>query len=292
VTDIPFFIGSFTSHLSSFEAVDKGSALYLMMLKCNGRFQPFGEFMSTRRKTPLSIKTVEPAICSIDLRQSILQQVPFFASLDSGEIRAINQHFREYSFQPGESIYFSGEPAANLYVVASGRVKLLRHSASGQDVLLDILKPGDYFGNLTMMVDAEYASTAQAQTAVCILSIRTETFRTILLQYPQVTLALLDSTTKRMQEAQETVQWLSIHPVEQRIAAALLKLAYKMGEITAEGILIQMPLSRDDLAQMTGTTPETASRIISQFQKAGLVRSGRQWIAINDIHNLESIAVN
>jgi CRP-like cAMP-binding protein len=246
--------------------------------------------MSTRRKSPLQIEIVEPAACSVDLRLSILQQVPFFAGLSLTEIGAINQQFREYGYQPDDTIYFSGDKAAHLYVVASGRVKLLRHSASGQDVLLDILQPGDYFGSLTALPDEAYPDTAQAQTAVCILAITIESFRELLPRYPVITLSVLDITASQLQDAREMVHRLSVDPVERRIAAVLLKLADKLGEISAEGILIQMPLSRDDLAQMAGTTSETASRTISQFQKDGLVHSGRQWIALTNKPGLEAIA--
>lgn len=246
--------------------------------------------MSTRRKTPVQIESVEPAACSVDLRLSILQQTPFFNSLSPAEMGTVNEQFREYGYQPDESIYFSGEKATNLYVVASGQVKLLRHSMSGQDVLLDILKQGDYFGSLTTLTDAIYPDTAQAQTAVCVLSISTDAFRALLQQHPAMALTVLDITARRLQETQETVRRLSVNSVEQRIAAVLLKLADKLGEITDEGILIQMTLSRDDLAQMSGTTTETASRIISQFQKAGLVHSGRQWLALTDKPGLQEIA--
>jgi CRP-like cAMP-binding protein len=236
------------------------------------------------------VETVEPAACSVDLRLSILQQVPFFANLSSAEIGAINEQFREYGFQPGESIYFSGETATHLHVVAAGQVKLLRHSVSGQDVLLDILKPGDYFGSLATLAGEAYPDTAQAQTAVCVLSISSGDFRASLQQYPRVALAVMSRTARRLQETQEMVRRLSVNSAEQRLAAVLLKLADKLGEATDEGILIQMPLSRDDLAQMSGTTAETASRIVSQFQKEGLVHSGRQWLAITDRLRLESIA--
>lgn len=246
--------------------------------------------MSTRRRTPVQIETVEPAACSIDLRLSILQQTPFFNGLSPSEMGAVNEQFREFGYQPGASIYFSGEKAANLYIVASGRVKLLRHSLSGQDVLLDILQPGDYFGTLMGVADDLYPETAVAQTAVCVLTIEAETFRTLLQQYPTAALSVLDITAKRLHDTQETVRRLSTNSVEQRIAAVLLKLADKLGEKTDEGILIQMVLSRDDLAQMSGTTTETASRIISQFQKAGLVHSGRQWLALTDKPGLQEIA--
>jgi CRP-like cAMP-binding protein len=246
--------------------------------------------MAIRRKTPLEVETIEPAICTIELRLNVLQQLPFFAGLLPGEITAINQRFREAGYQPGDSIYRSGETIRHLYVVAVGKVKLLRHTLSGQDVLLDILTPGEFFGSLTPVAGEVHPDTAQAQTAVCVLRISSDDFRAILQKYPSVALSVLDLTTARLQEAQETVRQLSAHPVEQRIAATLLRLADKLGQASAEGLLLQMPLSRDDLAQMTGTTTETASRIMSQFQKEGLVHSGRQWIAISDRPGLETVA--
>lgn len=245
--------------------------------------------MTKRRKTPVNVETVDAAVCSIDLRLSILQKVPFFASLSAADIGAVNEQFREYGFQAGETIYLSGGRATHLYVVAAGQVKLLRHSMSGQDVLLDILQPGDYFGSLTAM-DEGYAGTAVAQTDLCVLRISIEAFRTLLQQYPAVGLAVLDITAGRLRETQEMVRRLSVESVEQRVAAVLHKLALRLGEITGEGVLIQMSLSRDDLAQMAGTTTETASRIVSQLQKEGLVQSGRQWIAIRDMDRLEAIA--
>jgi len=246
--------------------------------------------MANRRKTPVDIESIEPLSCSIDLRLSILQQVPFFVGLPLTDIRAINDQFHEYGYQPGDTIYYSGDRSVNLYVVAAGKVKLLRHTLSGQDVLLNILVPGEFFGSLTMLGDGVLPDSAQAQTAACILAITTERFRALLRQYASIAVAVLDITAIRLQEAQETVRQLSAHPVEQRLAATLLKLAEKLGEPNELGLLIQMPLSRDDLAQMTGSTTETVSRIMSQFQKEGLIQSGRQWVAVRDKPRLERIA--
>lgn len=246
--------------------------------------------MSKRRKTPLEPEAIEPASCTVDRRLEILQQLPFFAGLSALDISSINRQFREYGYLPGETIYLSGDAGTHLYVVAAGKVKVLRHTVTGQDVLLDILMPGEFFGSLTPVVGDVYPDTAQAQTAACVLAIGSHAFRTILQDYPSTALAVLDLTTVRLQDAQETVRQLSAHPVEQRIAVTLLKLADKLGQVTDEGLLIQMPLSRDDLAQMTATTTETASRIMSHFQREGLVRSGRQWVAISDRSRLESIA--
>lgn len=246
--------------------------------------------MPERRKSPLEPESIEPQQCSTELRLKILGQVPFFRGLSPQDLAAVNRLFRERGFAPEETIYFAGDPAERLYVVAAGKVKLMRHTAGGKDVLLDMLTPGEFFGSLSALGDAEYPDTAQAQTEVCVLGIGSEEFRSILKDLPAVALAVLDLVAERLKEAHERVRQLSAHPAEQRIAYALLKLAEKLGQEREVGLLIQAPLSRDDLAQMTGTTTETASRVMSRFQKDGLIRAGRQWVAIADRAGLETIA--
>lgn len=245
--------------------------------------------MSSRRKSPLDLEPIEPHMCSVELRLEILSHVPFFAGLSEPAISDINQHFIERGFTAGETIYFAGDPAMCLYVVADGKIKLLRHSWSGKDVLLDLLTTGEFFGSLSTLEDDYYPDTAQAQTAACVLSIGSEDFRAILDNYPQAALKILDITAERLKSAHETIRQLSAFPVEKRIAHTLLKLGEKIGQKEPVGLLIQVPLSRDDLAEMTGTTTETASRIMSQFQKVGLVESGRQWVAIKDQNRLAAI---
>lgn len=235
-----------------------------------------------RRHSPVEIEIVPPVACTIDLRLEILGNLPFFASLSPGEVVAANERFREQGFAAGEIIAFSGEPATHLYAVASGHVKLLHHTLAGKDILLDLLIPGEFFGNLSAQEEAVYPETAVAQTNLCVLAIPTVAFRTILAQHPSAALAVLDLTAERLQSAQERVRQLSAYPVEQRIAATLLQLAEKLGSEHEAGWLIQTPLSRDDLAQMTGTTPESASRVMSQLSREGIIASGRQWVAITD----------
>lgn len=246
--------------------------------------------MAIRRSTPVRTENIEPQMCSIHTRHKILSQVPFFSHLSVEEVTEVNQLFHEQGYKSGESVYFAGEPATHLYVVAVGKVKLIRHTLSGQDIVLDMLTPGEFFGSLSVLGDEEYQDTAQAQTNCCVLAITAETFQTVLQRYPSVALSALNMVTHRLKEVHETVRQLSAHSVEQRIAAALLKLAEKVGEQQAEGLLIQVPLSRQDLAEMTGTTTETASRVMSQFQKDGFISTGRQWVAITNAAELESIA--
>jgi CRP/FNR family transcriptional regulator, nitrogen oxide reductase regulator len=233
---------------------------------------------------------VDPAVCSLEYRLKIIGRLPFFRHLPAEAIVEINRLFEDRDVPAEQAIYFEGDPGEHLYLVAMGKVKLLRHTASGRDVLLDILRGGEYFGSLTILGGRGYTETAVAQTDCCILQISSSNFEKILNRYPDVSLKVLQAVGKRLEESQEIVKQLSVYSADQRIAAALIRLAKKMGEQKEGGMLIQLPFSRLDLAAMTGTTVETVSRVMSRFAKQGLVTAGRKWVEINDIQGLEHIA--
>lgn len=243
-----------------------------------------------RRVTPLDQDHIEPHMCSMDLRLYILSHLPFFQGLSADQIREINPQFVDRGYQSGVIIYTEGDPASRLYVVADGIVKLTQMSQSGKEVMLDVLKSGEFFGSLTHSARDVYTQTAYAQTPVCALSIEGRQFRQILKDHSQIALHVMDIMTERLRESQEMVRLISTAPVEQRIAFVLLKLADKLGEKDATGLLIQMPLSREDIANLTALTTETVSRVMSQFQKENLIQSGRQWVAISAKEELKNIA--
>ena len=246
--------------------------------------------MGNRRKTPVEIDTIPAHQCSIGLRLELLGKLPFLASLSADELAAANKRFKARDFAEGATIYFADDPATHLYVVAIGQVRLMQHSPAGKDVLLDVLQPGEFFGSLMPGDDGRYAETAQAHTDTCILGINAEEFSRLMTSDPGIALAVLDLTTERLRAAQETVRRLSAYPMEQRLAAVLVRLAGKLGEQRADDLLIRTRLSREDLAQMTAATPETISRIMTQLQKDGLVSSGRQWVAVKDLDGLRRLA--
>jgi len=243
-----------------------------------------------RRHTPLDRDRVPASACTPEHRHQILRRVPFFQDLDDTAIAAINARFRAFAYDADEAIYRSGQSASELHVVADGHVRLVRYAQDGRKVVLDVLALGEFFGGLSLLGDTEYTDIAEAQTDCCVLGIRAAEFRDTLHQFPSVALHVLDYTSERLRAAHETIEGLSAHSVEERIAALLLRLGDKLGEESPEGRLIQMPLSRRDIASMTGTTPETASRILSDFREADLIDSGRQWIALRDVERLMDVA--
>lgn len=156
--------------------------------------------------------------------------------------------------------------------------------------MLDMLTPGEFFGSLSTLGDDVYPDTAQAHTQTCVLSIHADDFRRILEKHPAVALKVVDIVSSRLRTAHERVRQISIVSVEGRIASLLLVLSKKFGKPSDLGLLIQSPLTREDLAAMTGTTAETASRVMSQFLKDGLIRTGRKWVSILDQDALARIA--
>lgn len=227
--------------------------------------------------------------CSPSMRLAILRRVPLFAALDDRELALVDRRFHERGYAAGETIYYTGEPATTLYVVAAGKVKLLRH-APRQDVLLDFVAPGELLGGLPVMGDRAYPDTAQAQTDCCLLEVLAGDFQAILDAHPPVTRALLGAVSERLLAAQATIGQISAYPVESRVAATLLALARRFGAAEGAAERIELPLSRQDLADMTGATVETVSRVISQLRRQGLVRSGRGWVALLDREGLAAIA--
>lgn len=246
--------------------------------------------MIRKRTTPLETCGQSPGSCSADLRARILSNAPYFRGLPPQAIDAVNDLFRSTDYPAGASLYHEGDPAEMLYLVAHGKVKLVQHSASGNEVLLDLLSQGEPFGGLTTLGQRRYPQTAVAHTDCCALTITTADFRHLIRTYPEVALSALDGVARDLEAAHDVIRSLSTLPVEARIAQVLTNLAGRLGEADEQGVLIQSPLSQQDLAAMVATTPATVSRVISSLRRRGYLDTGRQWIRIRDVDGLEQLA--
>lgn len=243
-----------------------------------------------RHRSPVEPVTFGPLSCSPAEQLRLLGNAPFFARLSPAEVEEVHASFRQAHYTAGQAIHFAGEEATRLSIVAAGRVKLARPALDGQEVLLEILGPGDYFGSLADLGDHAYREDATSHTECCVLYTTAGEFHRLLERYPVVALSTLDIVAGRLRDAQESIEQISTYPVERRVAAALIRLAGQAGRANDESVLIEMPLSRQDLAGMTGAQVETVSRVISDFRRRGLVESGRNWIAVRDMDGLGDIA--
>src|SRR5512139_1607093 len=158
-----------------------------------------------RPKSPVRLDWVDPAVCSLEYRLKIIGRLPFFRHLSPEAIVVVSGLFDDRDVAAEQVIYFEGDPGEYLYLVAMGKVKLMRHTASGREVLLDILRGGEYFGSLALLGGRGYTETAVAQTDCCILQISASNFEKVLNKYPDVTFKVLQAVGQRLEESQEIV---------------------------------------------------------------------------------------
>lgn len=245
--------------------------------------------MTPRRKMPILLPMTEPHQCTPAVRLQALGQVPLFEGLEEAELAVVDAQCRAQGFSTGDAIYHTGEAASRFYVVADGLVKATRSTADGHETLLDILGSGDFLGALPMLGPHEYTDTAWAMTPLCLLGLDAGGFETVMEQFPSVARATLGGVSRRLTESQEAVHLLSGATLEQRLAATLLLLAAKNGKSWDGGTLVQVPLSRDDLAAMTGAATESVSRLLSTWRRAGIIETGRRWVAIHNDEALKAL---
>jgi len=216
--------------------------------------------------------------------------IPLLATLPPEARGVLLPLFRPRQLGRDETVFFEGDPAEVLYVVGSGKIKLLKHSDAGKDIVLEVVAAGDTFGELGILDGGVYPVSAQAMEQGMVWGIRRSDYLNLLRQYPALGLAVAQSLGKRLRDAYEMMLSLAVERVERRIARVLLKLAAATGQRTKEGILIGTPLTRQDIADMTGTTVETAIRVMSRFSKRGIIRSRRGRVVLAEPHQLVVIA--
>jgi len=190
----------------------------------------------------------------------------------------------------GVSFFREGDPAESFFVVQSGSVKLTQVTPEGHQVVLRLIGAGDPFGGVAAFGGGAYPVSAEAVTDVTALEWPGQVMASLMETYPKLAINAVRFVAARLHELQVQYRQLATEKVERRVARALLRLGEQAGRRTEAGILIDLPLSREDIAQMTGTTLYTVSRIISRFEADGLVEAGRQHIVIRDPQALTSIA--
>ncbi len=213
-----------------------------------------------------------------------------FRGITPSEVDAALQIAHVKTLQDGAYFFMEGDPAETAYVLVSGKVKLVQVTMDGQQIILGYLVPGRVYGIIAILKQVTYPVSAQAVGECKSISWDQPTLNQIMEQCPRLALNALRIMSGQIRQLQNTVKDLSTKRVEQRIARAILRLARQSGRRTKEGVLIDLPLSRQDLAEMTGTTLYTVSRMLKEWEKSGLVQSKRQQVIITFPHGLVSIA--
>jgi CRP-like cAMP-binding protein len=221
---------------------------------------------------------------------SLLENIALFKNLSDSDLQAVIREAGELSYDEGSFIFYQEDPAERIFVLKSGRVKLTQLSTDGQQVLMRVMTPGMMFAAISIVEGTVYPVSAEAAGHCEVLYWSQETLLSLIQRYPVLALNALKVLAGHVREFQDRYRELATERVERRVARAVLRLASQTGIKTDEGILLNLPLTRQDLAEMSGTTLFTVSRILSNWEGKGLVIPGRERLVIRFPHGLVSIA--
>ncbi|WP_119419698.1 Crp/Fnr family transcriptional regulator [Desertibaculum subflavum] len=216
--------------------------------------------------------------------------LPVFAGLAPGELDELLREARTVRFPKGSTVFSQDEEAHSFFVLLNGHVRAVKLTPAGQQIVVRYVGPGELFGIAPAIGSSTYPATAIAASESLALAWRSAAWPRLIARYPSLAGTALQTVGSRLQEAHTRVIEMTTEQVEQRVARALLRLAQQAGKKVDEGVQIDFPITRQDVAEMIGTTLHTVSRILSAWEDQGLVEGGRQRIVIRDPHKLVMLA--
>jgi len=190
----------------------------------------------------------------------------------------------------GETLFHQGDPAYKSFLVLSGRIKLIKLHEEGKEAILRYIGPGEITAIISVFKEKEYPATAETIGAMEAVGWDKHSMEHLMLDYPPLALNMLRCAINRLDEVQNRYLEICTEQVEQRISRALLRIMKQSGRRETDGIHIGFPLSRQELADYTGTTIYTVSRILSAWEKKGWIKSKREQIIVCDPHSLVLIS--
>jgi len=222
--------------------------------------------------------------------QEVLARSPVFQELSAEALAAVATKGTLRRLQRRGLLFHQGDAAEEFAVVLEGRLKLTQVSAEGQELIVRYVGPGEMCAVVALFAGQEYPAAAEAVGDTTVIAWPRKTLDELLRGHPQLALNVLRILTERMGELSDRLRELATERVARRVARALLRLAGKAGRRTDRGVEIDMPLTREDIARLTGTTLFTVSRLMADWEEAGTLESGRERVVIRCPHDLVTIA--
>lgn len=224
------------------------------------------------------------------LERQTLRGFALFERLGDQEIDTLAAHASLRRVDAGQAVFVQGAPADEFFVLASGKLKVTQLTADGQQVVIRFIAPGELFGIARALRRPDYPGTATAVVDSVAVVWPMAFWDAFLEGNPALAIGAMQAVGQRLQESHTRLREMATQEVEQRVAHAVLRLAEQAGTPEADGIRIDFPLSKQDIAEMTGTTLHTVSRILSAWQTRGLVRTGRKKLLIRDREAIAELA--
>lgn len=216
-----------------------------------------------------------------------LKQISVFASLTEEHLRKIDSISITRNYAKGRIIIMEGEPGEAFFYIKSGMIKISKLSGDGREHILHILNEGHVFAEVTLFGQSPYPATAEVLEDAQIGMIKNSDLEALIVENPEISLQLIKYLNKRLVEAQNKVRNLALYDTYGRTAQALVKLAEDYGRKTAQGIELDLGISRQELANIVGTTRETVIRVLAAFKKEKSIDLDKSSIIIMNLDKIK-----
>jgi CRP-like cAMP-binding protein len=237
--------------------------------------------------SPSSLSSSTPS------RHDQLDAIPLLNILRGQDRQRVLNELTESHYGKGDFIFREGDPTEYFHIVTKGTVKCVKSTPDGKECTLKMLMPGDLFCCDAAAFDGtSHPGTAQPMGDVSILRMHKKNYFAMLRRSPDAALEVIKYLGNRLHEAQEKAKILALERADQRLAALLIDLATRNGIPDPHGIRLGIRLTRQDMANMVGTTTETVIRIMSRFKRGQLVSSTANRLVIRDITKLKALTSN
>jgi len=238
------------------------------------------------KKADIKRKTPE------DLKIDFLQKVHLFEDLSRDELRESTVYMNMKEYGKGDYLFFEEDAEPGIFILVEGLVKLIKETQDGKTIIVRLVFPGDVFGWIEWGKNAPKSTyTAMAVLDSKVLYISNRDFINLAIKYPAIAIKMTCDATANLLQTYEILKSIASGRVEERIAKVLLELADRVGTKVDGTVVIRLPLTRQDIAEMTGTTVETAIRVMSRWKKQGIINTERGYIEILNRRELERLLV-
>ena len=225
-----------------------------------------------------------------DIDLSLVRSLSLFARMSDEELERLLARANIRRVPVGEAVFEQGQKATQFFLLLHGRLKVTQVTPDGQQIIVRVVHPGDLFGFAQALQRDDYPGTPVAAAESIVICWPNDVWHEVVAHNPTLAVNAMQTIGQRLQEAHIRIREMSTEEVERRVAHAVLRLIEKAGRPEPGGVRIDFPLSRQDVAEMTGTTLHTVSRLFSAWETRGIVKGGRQTLLVKDAERLRDLA--
>lgn len=222
--------------------------------------------------------------------RSLVRNLDLFRAVADEELDTVLGHATALRLKAGDPVFQQGQTAENFFILLHGHLKVVQTTPEGDQIMVRYVIPGEVFGIARAMRRPTYPASCLAVEESIVLSWPSTEWDGFIARNPQLAFNAIQTVGQRLQDAHARIQELSTEEVEQRVARCILRLVDSSGEETEEGVAINFPITRQEIAEMTGTTLHTVSRLLSAWKERGLVNTGRKRVIVLKMDDLIRLA--